>query len=78
MDFWAAFGRAASEAPSERSDRSERSAGDCSKASSGGGRGRGAGREVVIPMPSREDLGTAHLDTPLAWVTLTARQPEPA
>ena len=29
-------------------------------------------------MPSREDLGTAHLDPPLARVTLAARQPEHA
>ena len=29
-------------------------------------------------MPSREDLGTAHLDPPLARVTLVARQPDPA
>ena len=27
-------------------------------------------------MPSREDLGTAHLDPPLARVTLAARQPD--
>ena len=26
------------------------------------GRGQGAGREVIIPMPSRKDFGTAHLD----------------
>ena len=29
-------------------------------------------------MPSRKDLGTAHLDPPLARVTLPTRQPEPA
>ena len=29
-------------------------------------------------MPSCEDLGTAHLDPPLARVTLAARQLEPA
>ena len=72
-------GRSPSDARSDRSERSERSdrgAGDRSEASVGGGRGRGAGREVVIPMPSREDLGTAHLDPPVARVTLAARQLE--
>ena len=29
-------------------------------------------------MPSRKDLGTAHLDPPLVWVTLAPRQPDPA
>ena len=29
-------------------------------------------------MPSCEDLGTAHLDPPLARVTLAAKQPDPA
>ena len=43
-----------------------------------GCRGETAGREVVIPMPSREDLGTAHLDPLVARVTLAAKQPEPA
>ena len=60
-------GWAPSEVPSERSKgcaRSGRTAGGRSEASSGAGRGPGAGREVVIPMPSREDLGTAHLDPP--------------
>ena len=72
------FGWAPSEARSERSERSERSgrsAGDRSNASSGVGRGRGAGHEVVIPMPSREDLGTAHLDPPVARVNLAAKHP---
>ena len=72
--------RSPSEAPSDRSNFSEqsnRSAGDCSEASAGQGRGGGAGHEVVIPMPSREDLGTAHLDPALAPVALAARQPEP-
>ena len=50
---------------SKGSSRSGRSAGDRNEASLGAGRGHGAGREVVIPMPSREDLGTAHLDPPL-------------
>ena len=73
--------RAPSEVPSERTEasaRSGRTAGGRSKASSGAGCGERAGREVVIPMPLREDLGTAHLDPPLARVTLAARQPEPA
>ena len=35
-------------------------------------------REVVVPMPSREDLGTAHLDPPLDRVTLAPRQPPDA
>ena len=48
----------------ERSEQSERSAGERSEGSAGGGRGRGAGHEVVIPMPSHEDLGTAHLHPP--------------
>ena len=74
-------GRAPSEARSERSEgsaRSGRNAGGRSEASSGAGRGQGAVRQVVIPMPSREDLGTAHLDPPPAQVTLAARQPEAA
>ena len=73
--------RSPSVARSDRSDRSkpsDRSAGDCSEASAGGGRERGTGRKVVIPMPWREDFGTAQLDHPLARVTLAARQPQPA
>ena len=44
-------------------------------------RGSGAGhtvREVVVPMPSREELGTAQLDPPLARVTLATMQLDPA
>ena len=37
-----------------------------------------APREVVVPMPSREDLGTAHTEPPLDRVTLARRQPDPA
>ena len=29
-------------------------------------------------MPSREDLGTVHLDAPLTRNSLAARQPDPA
>ena len=35
-------------------------------------------REVVVPMPSRDELGDAHTDPPLDRVTLAARQPDPA
>ena len=70
------------EAPSERSEasaRSGRTAGGRREANSGAGHGQGAGRGVIIPMPSRHDLGTAHLDPPpLARVALSAGQPEPA
>ena len=65
-------GRAPSEAGGERSEasvRSGRTAGGCSEASSGAGRGQAAGREVIVPMLSCKDLGTAHLDPPLARVT---------
>ena len=74
-------GRAPSEAASERNEasaRSERTAEVRSEASSGAGCGQGAGRAVIVPMPSREDLGTTHLDPPLARVTPAARQPDPA
>ena len=56
--------------------RLERTAGGCNEASSGAGH---AVREVVVPTPSCEDLGTAHLapPPPLARVTLAARQPDP-
>ena len=37
-----------------------------------------APREVVVPMPSREDLGEAHTDPPLDRVTLAPGQPDPA
>ena len=60
-------GRAPGEARSERSEGSAcsgRSAGDRIEASLGAGRGHGGGREVVIPRPSREDLGTAYVDAP--------------
>ena len=33
---------------------------------------------MIVPMPSREDLATAHVDRPLARVTRAARQPDPA
>ena len=35
-------------------------------------------REVVVPQPSRDELGDAHNDPPLDRVTLAARQPDPA
>ena len=35
-------------------------------------------REVVVPMPSCDELGEAHTDPPLDQVTLAARQPDPA
>ena len=72
-------GRAPSEAGSERSDAfvcSGRTAGGCSEASSGSG--QAAGWEVIVPMPSREDLGIAHLDRPVARVRLASGQPDPA
>ena len=73
-----AGGRAPSEAGSERSEaswRSRHTAGGDSEATSGA---RHAVREVVVPMPSLDDLGTAHLDPPLVRVTLAPRQPDPA
>ena len=33
---------------------------------------------MIVFMPSRDDLGIAHLDPPLARLTLAARQPESA
>ena len=72
---------APSEAPSERSEGSKcsgRSAFDRSEASSAGGpwvRCRARGGD---PLPSRDHLGTAHLDPPVARVTLAAMQPEAA
>ena len=50
--------------PVEESERSGITVGGRSEASSGAGCGQGAGLEVVIPMPSRDDFGTAHLDPP--------------
>ena len=35
-------------------------------------------REVVVPQPSRDELGDAHNDPSLDRVTLAARQPDPA
>ena len=35
-------------------------------------------REVVVPQPSRDELGDAHNNPPLDRVTLAARQPDPA
>ena len=35
-------------------------------------------REVVVPMPSRDELGDAHTDPPLDRVILAARKPDPA
>ena len=35
-------------------------------------------RDVVVPMPPRDELGDAHTDPPLDRVTLAARQPDPA
>ena len=58
---------------SEGSRRSGRSGG--SEASTATGH---VAREVVVPMPSRDELGDAHTDPPLDRVTLAARQPDPA
>ena len=58
---------------SERSVRSGRSGG--SEASTATGH---VAREVVVPQPSRDELGDAHNDPPLDRVTLAARQPDPA
>ena len=69
-------GRHASEAGSVRSEgsrRSGRSGG--SEASTATGH---VARKVVVPMPSRDELGEAHTDPPLDRVTLAARQPDPA
>ena len=71
-------GRPPSEAGSVRSEglrRSGRSGGTGSEASTARGH---VAREVVVPMPSRDDLGEAHTDPPLDRVTLAARQPDPA
>ena len=69
-------GRPPSEAGSVRSEGSRhsgRSGG--SEASTATGH---VAREVVVPMPSRDELGDAHTDPPLDRVTLAARQPDPA
>ena len=58
---------------SEGSQRSRRSGG--SEASTATGH---VAREVVVPQPSRDELGDAHNDPPLDRVTLAARQPDPA
>ena len=61
---------------SEGSRRSGRSAGTGSEASTAAGH---VAREVVVPVPSRNDLGEAHTDPPpLDRVTLAARQRDPA
>ena len=67
--------REANSARSEGSRRSGRSAGVGSEASIGWGV---VAREVVVPMPSRDDLGEAHSAPALDRVTLAARQPNPA
>ena len=69
-------GRPPSEAGIVRSEgswRSRRSGG--SEASTAMGH---VAREVVVPQPSRDELGDAHTDPPLDRVTLAARQPDPA
>ena len=58
---------------SERSVRSGRTGG--SEASTATGH---VAREVVVPQPSRDELGDAHNDPPLDRVTLATRQPDPA
>ena len=65
-------GRAPSEAGSARGEGSRssgRSTGAGSEASSGAGH---TPREVVVPTPSRDDLGEAHTDPPLDRVTLAS------
>ena len=71
-------GQAPSEAGSARSEgsrRSGRSAGAGSEANTTAGQ---VARDVVVPMPSRDDLGEAHTEPPLDRVTVAARQPDPA
>ena len=66
-------GRAPSEAGSVRSEGSRRSGrpgGTGSEASTAAGH---VAREVVVPMPSRDELGEHHTDPPLDRVTLAAR-----
>ena len=60
---------------SEGLRRSGRSAGTGNEAGTAAGH---VEREVVVPMPSRDDLGEAHPDPPLHRVTLAAKQPDPA
>ena len=69
-------GRALSEAGSVRSEGSQRSRrSGASEASTARGH---VARQVVVPQPSRDELGDAHNDPPLDRVTLAARQPDPA
>ena len=69
-------GQAPKEARSEHIDRSDRT--ERSERSDGSDTGPHAGREVVIPMPTHDDLHTAHTDPPVAHVTLAARQLDPS
>ena len=59
-----------------RSERSVRSG--CSEGSETSTATGHVAREVVVPQPSRDELGDAHNDPPLDRVTLAARQPDPA
>ena len=58
---------------SEGSRRSGRSGGSEANTPTGH-----VAREVVVSMPSRDELGDAHTDPPVDRVTLAARQPDPA
>ena len=60
---------------SEGSRRSGHSGGTGSEASTGAGH---VAHELVVPMPSCDDLGKAHADPPLDRITLAAREPDPA
>ena len=71
-------GRLPSEAGSLRSQGSRRSGGSAGAGSEASTAAGHVVREVVVPMPSRDDLGEAHTDSPLDRVTLAARQPDPA
>ena len=69
-------GQTPSKADTQRSEgwrRPGHSGGDHSEASSSA---EHAPWEVVVPMPSCEDLGTAHTEPPLDRVTLAPRQPD--
>ena len=69
-------GRAPREAGSVRSEGSQRSRRlGGSEASTARGH---VARELVVPQPSRDELGDAHNDPPLDRVTLAARQSDPA